>query len=56
MIERCIEMLAAKPGERIAEIGPGNGSQSIAIVESLGRYGDYVGIERSAEMAREASK
>ena len=56
MIDRCIEMLAVKPSERIAEIGLGNGVQSIPLIESLGEHGNYIGIELSTEMAQEASK
>ncbi len=53
MTERSIEMLAPKSGERIVEIGPGNGILSIPIVESLGKGGHYIGIEWSTDMARE---
>lgn len=55
MIERCIEMLSVKPGERIVEIGLGNGLRSIPIVKSLEKNGVFIGIERSTQMAQEAS-
>lgn len=51
---RTIEALAPKAGERIAEIGPGNGALSRPVVAALGRDGHYVGIELSADMARAA--
>ncbi len=52
--ERSIEMLSPRAGERIVEIGPGNGILSIPIIESIGTGGHYIGMELSAEMARQA--
>lgn len=49
--ERSIEMLAPMNGERVVEIGPGNGALSIPIVNAIGNDGHYIGLERSAEMA-----
>ena len=54
--ERSIEMLSPEAGERIAEIGPGNGILSIPIIESIGSGGHYIGMELSSEMARQAMK
>ena len=51
---RTLEALAARPGERLVEIGPGNGLLSLPVVEALGAAGHYTGLEMSAEMARQA--
>ena len=54
--ERSIEMLNSKPEEWIAEIGPGNGALSIPIVASIGNNGHFIGLERSDDMAGQASR
>lgn len=51
---RAIEALAPVAGERIAEIGPGNGALSRPVITALGQDGHYVGIELSGDMARAA--
>lgn len=48
--ERSIEMLAPMNGERVVEIGPGNGALSVPIVNAIGGDGHFIGLERSAEM------
>lgn len=50
----AIETLAPHARETIAEIGPGNGTLSLPIVEALGDGGRYLGIELSKDMARVA--
>ncbi len=52
---RAIAALAPRAGEVIAEIGPGNGTLSLPIVEALGDDGRYLGIELSGEMALAAT-
>jgi len=54
--ERSIEELEASRGERIVEIGPGNGILSVPIIESLGKGGHYIGLELSDDMARQAAE
>lgn len=54
IIGRSIEALAPRAGERIAEIGPGNGILSLPIIEAIGSTGHYIGLERSADMAAQA--
>jgi len=52
---RSIEALAARPDERVIEIGPGNGILSLPIIEALGAGGHYIGLELSDDMARQAA-
>ncbi|WP_066014535.1 class I SAM-dependent methyltransferase [Endozoicomonas atrinae] len=52
--ERSIEQLAPAAGEYIVEVGSGNGMLSLPIVKALGGSGTYIGLELSADMAREA--
>ncbi len=54
--ERSIERLASVAGERVVEIGPGNGILSLPIIRSIGRNGHYVGLELSEDMARQAEE
>lgn len=54
--ERAIEALAAQAGEFIIELGPGNGSLSCGLVQTLGPDGRYLGIEVSRDMAPVAEK
>lgn len=56
MIDASIAALATVAGERILEIGPGNGVLSIPIVRALGDSGSYIALEYSEDMAREANK
>lgn len=53
---RTTETLNPKPGETIAEIGPGNGLLSSPVVEAIGRNGHYIGMELSSEMADTATQ
>ncbi|MBT5050815.1 MAG: class I SAM-dependent methyltransferase [Rhodospirillaceae bacterium] len=54
--ERSIETLAPQAGERIVEIGPGNGVLSLPVVKALGDNGHYMGLELSEDMARQAQE
>lgn len=51
---QTITVLNVKQGEFIVEIGPGNGSLSVMLLEELGARGKYLGIEMSEVMATEA--
>ncbi len=51
---RSIEALSPQQNETIAEIGPGNGTLSEPIFNTLGKNGKYFGIELSQDMAEEA--
>lgn len=51
--QRTIEALSPKPSEYIVELGPGNGSLSESLLDSLGNSGKYYGIEPSEVMAGE---
>ncbi|WP_413662349.1 class I SAM-dependent methyltransferase [Microbulbifer sp. CNSA002] len=53
---QTIEKLSPQKGESIIEIGPGNGSLSLPILENLGRNGHYLGIEMSEVMAEELQR
>lgn len=50
---KTIEKLSVKNSESIVEIGPGNGSLSLPILDALGVNGYYLGIEMSEVMAAE---
>ncbi|MCO1334467.1 class I SAM-dependent methyltransferase [Microbulbifer sp. OS29] len=50
---KAIEKLSAKKSESIVEIGPGNGSLSVSMLDALGVDGHYLGIELSETMAAE---
>lgn len=54
--DKTIEKLAAKQGESIVEIGPGNGSLSTPILQSIAEGGRYLGIEMSQTMAEESRR
>lgn len=51
---RTIAALLPQQNEVIAEIGPGNGTLSVPLLEILGENGKYIGIEYSESMAEEA--
>jgi len=53
---RAIEALSPQFSEVIAEVGPGNGSLSEILLDSLGDGGKYYGIELSEVMAEEAKQ
>lgn len=53
---RTIETLSPQQSETIAELGPGNGALSEALVNTLGSQGKYFGIEPSEVMAKEANQ
>lgn len=53
---RTIESLEPKQNEVIAEIGPGNGLLSEAMLDILGKNGRYIGIELSEAMAKDAQQ
>lgn len=50
---KSIEKLSVKKAESIVEIGAGNGSLSLPILDALGVNGYYLGIEMSEVMAAE---
>ncbi len=50
---KAIEKLSVKKAESIVEIGPGNGSLSVPLLDVLGVDGSYLGIEMSEVMAAE---
>jgi ubiquinone/menaquinone biosynthesis C-methylase UbiE len=50
-----LHMLAAKPGERILEIGFGPGEDILSLASAVGPKGEVVGIDLSPEMAHVAS-
>ena len=52
--ERSIEALAPTAGERIVEIGPGNGLLSRPIISALEKNGEYIALEPSVEMVQQA--
>ncbi len=51
---RSIEALAPTAGERIVEIGPGNGLLSRPLIRALEKNGDYIALEPSVEMVEQA--
>jgi cyclopropane fatty-acyl-phospholipid synthase-like methyltransferase len=53
--DKTLEALAAKAGECVVEIGPGNGALSEPMLNTLGEQGSYIGIELSDDMAQELS-
>lgn len=48
---RALEALDVAPGERMIEIGPGNGRLSAETVASLGEAGSYLGFEYNEDIA-----
>ena len=56
LTRQTISKLNVKRGESIVEIGPGNGSLSVDILENLGAEGHYLGVEMSDVMAAEARR
>ncbi len=46
----CLERLAARPGERVLEIGPGMGHGLVALAKSVGSLGRVYGVDLSAGM------
>ncbi|WP_444936109.1 class I SAM-dependent methyltransferase [Microbulbifer sp. JMSA004] len=53
---QAIQKLSVQKGESIVEIGPGNGSLSLPILNRLGADGHYLGVELSEVMADELRK
>lgn len=51
---RSIEALKPSGGEKILEIGFGNGLLSQPIIDALGADGHFIGIEKSETLARQA--
>jgi ubiquinone/menaquinone biosynthesis C-methylase UbiE len=47
---RALELLAARPGERILEIGPGTGHALVALARGVGPAGQVIGADLSARM------
>ena len=52
----ALALLAARPGERILEIGPGTGRGLVALAQAVGTAGWVCGIDLSAGMLRQASR
>lgn len=52
----CVEMLGAKPGQRILEIGPGTGHGLVALASAVGPGGWVVGLDLSAGMLSVAQR
>ncbi len=52
--ERSIEALAPTAGERVVEIGPGNGLLSRPLISALEKNGEYIALEPSVEMVEQA--
>lgn len=52
--EAVVDLLDPKPGERVLDIGCGTGHLTAEIAAAVDEAGDVVGIDRSAEMVREA--
>jgi ubiquinone/menaquinone biosynthesis C-methylase UbiE len=48
--QRALRLLAARPGERILEIGPGTGHALSALTRSVGPAGQVIGADLSARM------
>ena len=49
-----VDLLDPKPGERVLDLGCGTGHLTAEIADAVGPSGEVVGIDRSAEMVREA--
>lgn len=56
LAQRTIAALAARPGQHLVEVGPGNGELSIGLVRLLAPGGRYTAIELSPDMARECDR
>jgi cyclopropane fatty-acyl-phospholipid synthase-like methyltransferase len=53
---RALESLGVGAGERMLEVGPGNGRLSLETVRGLGDKGAYLGFEYEADIARIAQE
>ncbi|WP_424017371.1 class I SAM-dependent methyltransferase [Halorientalis pallida] len=49
-----IDLLDPNPGERVLDLGCGTGHLTAEIADAVGESGEVVGIDRAAEMVREA--
>jgi demethylmenaquinone methyltransferase/2-methoxy-6-polyprenyl-1,4-benzoquinol methylase len=50
--DRGLDLLNARPGERVLEIGAGTGRALIRLAQAVGPVGEVCGIDRSAGMLR----
>lgn len=53
---RALRLLAARPGERVLEIGPGTGHALTALAGSVGPAGHVAGVDLSARMLGRAHR
>lgn len=51
-----IDLLAARPGERVLEVGPGTGRGLVALAGDVGPAGRVVGVDIAAGMCRQARR
>jgi ubiquinone/menaquinone biosynthesis C-methylase UbiE len=51
-----LRLLAARPGERVLEIGPGTGHGLVALARSVGPAGQVAGVDLSAGMLRRSRR
>jgi SAM-dependent methyltransferase len=54
--ERVVDVFAARPGERVLDIGCGNGALAIAVGRLVGDGGSVVGVDLSGPMLGEARR